>query len=244
MNQTLITSSSFTKDDARAQLVRLWADVLNKLTPPDWPVILFDNDSPISAASVLADKGFVELKHDEPWAPHIKRAIVVNREPNKYLLNGSDHCTDAILSAVTLGASAGMEYALYLESDMILARKPEWIVDRMQTYGMLCTSAWSKMHDFVETNIMGFHVKQCAAMGLVEAWRAHERRGGEWPEIWFEKFFGDNLHILPLRGDRDDRHELTRLNCLYAYPRGWDYLTHCDDLAVYRELLARNGVEV
>lgn len=244
MTPTIVTSSSFIKDAARAELVRMWADVVVDRLPRHWPVVLFDNRSPIRAVDVLGDKGFVEIRRDQIDATTSGRLIVVETEDKQYLKDGWDHCTNSILASVAIGNANGYEYALYLESDMILCRPAEWIVDRMRKHKIVCAAPWCQVADFLETNIMGFDVEACMRLGLIEAWQNRVPRGGEWPELWFERFFGDAYHSLPFRGDRDDLKRLTRLNALYAYPRGWDYLTHCDDIAVYKEMLRRNCIDI
>ena len=240
-NSTLFLTTAFVRDQPSRFMLSLWNRLRARLSP-EFDCLVVDGASPIA----LPLPGFTFSTADDEMARMASPLHCVafpgpdTLGPPKSRADGSP---DSFLRAFKLGATIalreGYRRVFFVVSDTLLVKPAGPIVERCATHRITAATPWGAMYQWPETDILFADAQWlCSMLGRID-WRAPP---AQFWELAFEARCPD-LFILPMRGTRNDLGQITAANLDQAFPHGCDYLTHCRDFAVYRRLLAMNGLE-
>lgn len=269
--RVLLFGASWTPDEQKRELCKLWARSLDVIAP-ECDVLVIDCNSPFRPGAFLRDLGFSEcVTPVEKWDDEGVALMFAPREPMAFKgstiaprpirtcgsfsgnighlsLGGGDGWGRSFCKGLEIALSSGYEYVVYLEPDLIFAPKVMPIVEKMRRCGVKAAAPMDTVYHFIANEIMFLDVAYLRESRFVERY--------DWanppplhylttPEKRCEDLLKDELWILPIRGLRNDHHMLTRENIGRrdkVFPLGLDYLTHCRDFALYEMFMQINGL--
>ena len=139
--------------------------------------------------------------------------------------------------------ASGYDRAVYIEADALFAHPVEWGFERMtkhvacQPGGKYYQADW---HIWWVNDLRWF--REFDFVGKYD-WRRRVGGPGGEPdaEDLYRTIFGDQLELLPVRGDRGDATSLDHTNLEQQYPGGMDLITHVsfETYARWLELLGQ-----
>jgi hypothetical protein len=222
----LIISSSYIASKFRQEEVSLSTRLMRRLNP-DAEILLVDSASPFNPATFAHDVNYHVRMEDNIGHPTA----------------GGDGWGRDFCFGLQFAIDRGYDWVIFIESDMLLFRPCQPIIDKLLRIGCYAAAPISFRYQWLETGIMFLYVPMLIATKFVEryAWPKHRPPFFCEPEV--ERLLAEELLILPLRGARDDDKELTSTNIVDQFPFGIDYLSHASDLGVYRAALGMNGLE-
>lgn len=269
--RTLVFGCSWTPDEQKRELCKLWARSLDVIAP-ECDVLVIDCNSPFRPGAFLRDLGFQDVADSIGyWNEYtIKRTFaqrllvgydngMVRTAPQRLAasfsdnighlsLGGGDGWGRSFCKGLEIAIVSGYDYVVYLEPDLIFAPKVMPIVEKMRRCGVKAAAPMDTVYHFIANEIMFLDVAYLKESRFVERY--------DWanppplhylttPEKRCEDLLKDELWILPIRGLRNDHHMLTRENIGRrdkVFPLGLDYLTHCRDFALYEMFMQINGL--
>ena len=218
--KTLIFSTSYCADQSARYLVSLWASLTRRLNP-DTDILLIDSASPC-----LPDisKTGVKIWSFPDNIGHLGKT-------------GRDGWGRAFCKGLSEAIDGGYEQAAFIESDLLFSLPVGPILEKMQRVGVPFACPIATPYQFLETGLMFMDVKAMALYELIEDYDWGHPWFNEIPERKIENILNPWLFTLPLRGCRNDHGAVTVKNLGEAFPFGCDYITHCEDFAVYKKFL-------
>lgn len=218
MSETLIIGTSYVKDATDLWVFRQWLH-LNRTLNRHADIVVIDSDSPVPMDAA----GFPDADGE--------RLIQLGDNIGHLSRTGRDGWGRAFCEG--LAASAGYDWVIHIETDLLLARPVQQVVDRMEISAVEVCAPWALPYPFVETALMWFDAHWVRKHDLVQRYDWENGRG--LPERRIEEIAGGDLWIAPLRGLRMDvaRQEL---------PMTLDWVTHAT-VAQYRQFLRQNGLQ-
>lgn len=236
MTKTLIVGTTYCNAPEKAELLRMWA-ALNEKLSPECDVIVIDSCSPMDVLKVLpafaagyAHRGYYKIEKDV----------------GSLQKGGQDGPGQAFCKGVEFAISGGYEYFAHIETDCLFAKPVGPIISSMEKAGVKCAAPMDFTHSFLETQVLFMSVPWLRDKNYIEAydWTNPSKRANPYHEVWLEKFAGDDLFCLPLRGCRNDLDKITVNNCHLAFGRGWDYISHARDFGLYRRFMEYNNISI
>lgn len=244
--KTLIFSQCFIKDEEQGKLLGASLALARRLNP-GFDILLLDNASPIQPMFANGWRmAAVEGKPVTLGYDHCLRFpdSIGHFSPkfNAEHDNPRDGPGRAIMTGLQIAMDSGYDRAVYLESDALFAKPFEdGFAQMTKPTAMLPRTKWG----YLETNVMWFSdLKWLKDFDLIARynWPAqskHTQGPNNEGERHYERILGAYLQILNYKGGRGDNY-LTARNMRMLFPRGIDFVTHCD-MAGYAEFLRING---
>lgn len=223
-NKILITSSSYVPSEEKKTELLLWSRLTRHLNL-DIPILLVDSASPKDPATFARDVNI-----------HIRQEENIGHPTRAGDGWGRDFC-----HGIEFAAQRGFKWLVFIESDMMLARPIEPIVNKLERLGAYAAAPISFQYHWIETGIMFLYVPMLIASKFVERYSWHTHRPPFFCEPHVENLIREELTILPLRGARNDGNFLNPQNLKASFPMGLDYLTHSSP-ELYRSFLQLNGL--
>ena len=216
----LIFSTSYCHDQASRYLVSLWAGLTRRLNP-DADIILIDSASPC-----LPDLSDLDIN---VWSfpdniGHLGKT-------------GKDGWGRAFCKGLSDAIALDYSQAVFIESDLLFANPIGPTLEKMWRMDVPFACPMAAPYQFIETGLMFMDVKAMDRHALIENYNWEKPVANEPPERRIENILSPWLFTLPFRGCRNDYGYATAKNFDEAFPFGCDYITHCDDFAVYKKFL-------
>ena len=164
--------------------------------------------------------------------------------PGHLSQGGGDGAGRTFCAGIEYAYERGYDYAVHLESDMMLARPVAALTAKMARSGVAAAACFIPQYQFFEYGICAMHVPSMIESKFVE--RYDWERATKWPipERRITELFGDDLFIIPWFGARNDQHQIHAHTIKNAFPyERPDFLTHCS-LELANAFVAANGIEL
>lgn len=238
--RTLLFQSVHLQNDAEARLFDVACTLLRRLNP-GMDLLLVDNASPIAPASIVRDAAILDLQHDDGSAV-LREPVTICRFPDAigHLSKGGqrDGPGRALCAGVRIAIDNGYDRLFYQEQDALCGLPAEWFFARM--HKPVACQQRCKRHKWLDWNVwpsMVRYLKDADFIGNYN-WHARNPETFEEAERWNERFFGDQLQVIPVRGERWEG-DLTVEQFRETYSGGCDLITHVG-LDVHAEWLRMN----
>ncbi len=234
--RTLILGTSFVGPSAQGytlRMVELWAKLLRHLNP-DIDALVIDSASPTNPTDILAKHDIECFRFDDNIG-HLNG------------LHGRDGWGRAFCAGIEIAIQRNYDALVYMDTDIILAEPVGPIVDKLRRHAIKVAMPLASPYMFAENGLAFYDVAYLAESRFVERYdwlsrTAEKQTPLTIPEVECERLLRDEFFLLPLRGWRDDRNQLTVNNIATAMPYGLDWLTHVKNFAVYERFLEMKGI--
>ena len=246
----LIYGTCCLSDATLRELIKLWERCIDSQNP-DCDVVMIDAPGPYGVEKVLRPPKWsweTESGHiyrADPIDYGLMHRWVYSFTENAGHLNrgGKDGAGRAFMQGMMIAMQRGYDYCVHVEGDLIMTRPIRPWVERMHKHGIKCAAPFDSYYQFGEWGLSFFNVDWLRETNFMERYDWPRQTGLPIPEIKIEQLCGDEFFTLPIRGLRNDFHQVTRAHMTSAFPYGIDYITHCyKDFGIYAELMKRNGV--
>jgi hypothetical protein len=252
----LIYGTCFIRSAEARELLKLWSQCVDTLNP-DCDVVMIDAPSPYGAEKVF-DKWAWETesggwKRDRAGVakptregfPDLRWVFSFDQNAGHLNETGVDGAGRAFMQGMVLAQKLSYDYCVHVEGDLLMTRPIRPWVEKMHRHGIKCAAPFDSYYQFGEWGLSFFNVDWLRETKFVERYDWRSQTGLPIPEVVFEKLAGDDFFTLPIRGVRNDFHQVNRNNVVSGFPYGLDYITHCyKDFETYRALMKRNGVSL
>ena len=244
LTNPVILSSCHINSPDRAAVVRMWADVQAKINP-HLDIVLVDSASPIPTAPLLFDKGFVpSLDAPALVLPGHTSIIRIDQDIGKRNNGGKDGGVQALMVGLEAVMLTGRyTHVAYVETDMFYARPIDGVTGRMARKEIGVTMPMDGTYQFLETGLAFYEIELLKKRNYTKSYDWNNPPA-DLHEVWTEKFFFDDLHLLFARGLRNDLNQINRQNIGRTFGLGIDYLTHCQDSLLYAIMMGINGINI
>lgn len=218
--KVLIFGTSYVEGQHSRYLFGLWRDLVRKLNP-GIDVLVVDSASP-------------DLPHTGDFA-----VSQLGDNIGHLMKTGRDGWGRAFCEGLQRAIDEDYAYAAFIECDVLLAKPVMPIIDRMMNNNVKFCCPMASPYSMIATEIM--------VMDLDVMWDFIEKYDWEnspvmpYAETRIQEILGYYLWCLPWTGCRNDLGHITAQNMQQKFPAGIDWITHCEDVAVYREFLRLNG---
>ena len=237
----LIFATTYVDSDDRKKLTDQWL-TLTMAMNPDCDILIVDSDSP---KKPIID----ESKHGtfEVYAGHRSARMLHDFGNNVGHLSrkGRDGWGRAFCFGLQAAVDCGYDYVAHVEGDSLL-RLPirpfckDLKAASIPVEGMKGSRIYS---DWLETGLMIFSTEYLISSGFVTRYGWEHKGITPTPEVAIKSIIGNDLTMLPIKGIRGDKAQVTHKNVVSL---DLDWITHChNDVWVYdRFLEAALGKEV
>ncbi len=225
MNRTLIFGTSYVSGRASQFLFGLWRELVTQLNP-EADVLVVDSASP----DLPSDLGRATVLQLGDNIGHLSRT-------------GRDGWGRAFTEGLRFAIGYGYDRVVHVETDLLFARPVAETLAKMQSYRIPVAAPMAAPFSFIETALMFMDVGYIKNIGLIERYDWQRPEEKPLPEYRIAQIVEPDLFALTLRGLRNDLHGINAGNLRVAFPDGLDWITHCQDLAVYRAFLRMNGLD-
>lgn len=248
----LIYGTCCLNDATLREMLKLWAKCIETKNP-DCDVVMIDAPGPYGAEKVLKNWAWVTERDGDRRLSTRQghEALPPRREVYSFTENaghlnrgGKDGAGRAFTQGMLLAIGAGYDYCVHVEGDLLMTTPIRPWVERMDRHGIKCAAPFDSYYQFGEWGLSFFNVEWLRETKFVERYDWQSQAGLPIPEVKIEQLCGDEFFTLPIRGLRNDFHQIQRSHITSAFPYGIDYITHCyRDFGIYSELMKRNGIE-
>ena len=220
----LIAGTSHVKNDLGLYLCHEWMRMARRLNGDHVDLVLVDSFNPNNLA----------------WEPtHGVERIQFPDDIGHLVSTGKDSWGRATMRALQYAIDGNYDMVATYDYDIMFTYSIAYHAQKMWDLGIKAASTWAYPYSWLE-GIFIFNVQWLQTQAFIQAYDWENTPVNAHQEIQMERAIGEgNLWILPVRGLRDDRGEVTRANIWQAFPFGCDWLTHCHDKGAYEALVAR-----
>jgi hypothetical protein len=217
--RVLIFGTTYVDDQHKATLLERWFD-LNRSLNSDCDIMIVDSQSPFPLIPDLSEPILYYGFSDN--IGHLARG-------------GRDGWGRAFCYGLNAAIEGGYDYVVHIEGDSLFRLPVMPIVRQMKKAGTAAASIpvsglTHPQPEWVETGLMFFNVEYLSKANFVAGYDWPNRTPVPTPEAVVRKLLGGDLTLMPWRGQRDDKNEITGAN---VQDFNLDWLTHCRDPIAY-----------
>lgn len=243
--RTLVQCMTHLKHDIDCKLFRVWLELLGQQSDdPNTDLLIVDSASPIPVESVIPNpQNFRRqwLVNDDhipqmQWRASIAKFRDALGHPYHDGVKERSGPCRAWMKGIEIAIASGYNRYVYLEADLLYAKPIAWAFDQ-KTKPVACGPLIDH-GKFPEVGVFFADTEHLWKCDFVERynWRGPCVPEGE-RRMW--DILGDNLEMLPLKGDRDQWQTPPEMFAR-KWPDGCDYITHYR-LDTAAEFLKMNG---
>lgn len=225
----LIYSGVHCQTEENRELVKLWARLTRYLNP-DALILILDSLSPFDPIHFIPDDLGIRIHRYQTNPGHLSQG-------------GGDGAGRTFCDGIHWAKLYGCDYAVHLESDMLLAKPLAPLIDKMQRHGTKAAACYLTQYQFFEFGICAMNVEHMIATKFTERYDWENAPKWPIPELRIAELLDGDLWIIPWHGARNDQHQIKAgaLNLAFPYAAP-DWMTHMN-LEVARSFLQANGLE-
>lgn len=222
--RTLIAQSVHLRTMSQARLYAISSALIRRLNP-DADYLLIDNASPISPADFM------------PMGASVFR---FPEAIGHFSYGGTrDGPGRANMTALRMAMDQGYDRFCLIDPDCLVSLPVEWWFERM-TKPVACQPACR--HDFLDWQIWPIKdLKWCEEFDFIGKYDWENQTGDPQGEVVYADILGDNVEIIPVRGERVEG-TLNARQFREKYAEGCDYVTHATS-EIYEAFLKMNNAE-
>jgi len=208
----LIYSGVFCQNEENRETVKLWGRLTAHLNP-DIDIMVFDSCSPFNPDYFLPNRIHIHHFTDNPG--HLSQG-------------GRDGAGRTFCAGIEYAHEQGYDYAIHLESDMLLARPLRALIEKMAAAGVKAAACFIPQYQFFEYGICAMHIPTMVEKKFFDRYDWENSPKWPIPERRLGELLGDDLFIIPWFGARNDQHQIHPHTLAQAFPYSpADFLTHC-----------------
>lgn len=237
--KTLIFATTYIDSADRSALTGHWVKLTGKLNP-DCDLMIVDSNSPmIDPLRATTLKDFVK------YEPRMSAKRMLHSFPDNVghlARKGKDGWGRAFCYGLNAAIAGGYDYVVHIEGDSLFRLPVMPIVEQMERENINAASIpviGTKRVEvgWAETGLMFFKTKFVEASGFVARYNWERQTGHPTPEVVIFRQLGRDLHMMPWKGLRGDKNQITNQNVLDL---GLDWVTHCHKDAWVYDRFAEN----
>lgn len=215
MPHTLIYSGVCCHTIENREMVKMWARLTRHLNP-ETKIVIYDSLSPFDPSNFIDRSLNIEI-------------IKFGSNPGHLSQGGKDGAGRTFCEGINLGFDRGFDYAVHLESDMLLARPLSSLITKMRRSKVSAAACFLPQYQFFEFGICAMDVERMAQTEFVKRYDWENAPPWPIPERRIPELFGDDLWIIPWFGTRNDQNQVNpyALNGAFPYAAP-DWITHCN----------------
>ena len=197
--------------------------------------LIMDNASPLDPMQFLNGSWDLIKIDDDHEVPTLKLSHTIvrfkdsighfsyaKRDENGKPIDCRDGPMRAVTKAIEIGIASGYERAVYQETDALCSLPYSWWFERM-TKPVACQPVCR--HGFTDWNVWPMWLGYMQRSDFVGQYDWRNRDGTEDGEIVVPRILGDNVEIIPVRGERWE-FDLSPEQFRRIYAGGCDLITH------------------
>lgn len=212
--RTLIFATTYVDSPDREKLTKQWIKLTTELNP-ECDILLVDSASPLK-----------EWKDDLPSGVSI---FDFGDNVGHLSRKGRDGWGRAFCYGLQYGVDHGYTYVAHIEGDSLLRTPVAQITRRLNQESKGCASIAVKgmkgereYPTWIETGLMVFTTDYLVTSHFIEHYDWPNRKESPTPEVIVRQLVQDSLVLLPLKGERGDKNQITKSNV-----KELDWVTHC-----------------
>jgi hypothetical protein len=224
--RTLIFGTTYVDTPEKKKLLEQWYNLLWQNNRQRCEYGYVDSASPISVPRIMPEALGIMMPDN---IGHLARG-------------GMDGWGRAFCAGLDVAAGNGFEYVAHVEGDSLCRLDFSRIAERMQeeriaVASIPVTGTKHPEKDWVETGLMVFSTAYLreSNMTIRYDWSNGKNDYPRTPEYRVRKLIGSELKMMPWRGIRNDKGEVTAANV-----NEYDWITHCEDHSVYDKYMEEN----
>lgn len=221
--KVLIFGTSYVEGQHSRYLFELWRDLVRKLNP-GIDVLVVDSASP-------------DLPHTGDFT-----ISQLGDNIGHLMKTGRDGWGRAFCEGLQRAIDEDYDYAAFIECDVLLAKPVMLVIRQMMRHDIDVSCPMASPYSMIATEIM--FMSAPAMRRLIEKYDWENSPIMPYAETRIAEIFANDLWCLPCVGCRNDLGHITAQNMKQKFPAGIDWITHCEDVAVYREFLRMNGLDI
>lgn len=237
-SRILIFATTYVDSDARAKLTDQWLTLTTAMNP-DCDILVVDSDSP--KKPIIDPKHGVFTAYDGQRHPRMLYDFGDN--VGHLSRKGRDGWGRAFTFGLQAAIDCGYDYVVHIEGDSLFRLPVRKFCADVKAASIPVEGTRRTFPNWIETGLMIFSTEYLKSSKFVARYDWPNRRERPTPEIIVHGLIEKDLTLLPVKGLRGDKQQVSHQNVLSL---NLDWITHCHtDIWVYDRFIdAALGGEV